>query len=620
MSQTIEQTLQQGVTAHREGKLQDAERLYRAILSSQPQHPDANHNLGVLAVSINKAGAALPLFKTALEANPKIEQFWLSYIDALIKEHQFEAAEQVINQAEKQGADREKLNLLEASLSSIKKEKDVHSPPQQQINMLLDHYQNGQLGEAEKLALSLTQEFPRHGFSWKVLGAVLGQTGRKSEALNASQTAVALSPQDAEVHSNLGIMLQEQGRLDEAVTSYKRAIVLMPDHAETHYNLGVTLKNQGKLEEAKTSYKRAIALKSDYVEAHYNLGVIFQELGGFEEAEACYTRAIALKPDYAEIHSNLGVTLQERGRLDEAVASYTKAIALMPDYAEAHSNLGNTLKELGRLDEAVASYTKAIALMPDHAKVHFNLGVALKKQGKSEKAIACYKKAIALRPDFDEAKHLLAALTGETRATAPKDYVERLFDNYADKFETSLVGNLEYKTPKLLAEIITKDNGFDLLGSIMDLGCGTGLFGVEIKQFCRRLEGIDLSEKMLAKAKEKNVYDKLIKQDILNYLSIASLDFDYFVATDVFVYIGDLSDLFRLIKSRNKTGGKLAFSLENCDGDGFFLEQTGRYSHSRKYIERLCKKFGYELCHFEVQKLRKEYTQYVSGGLYVLEF
>ena len=86
MELTIEQALQQGIAAHKEGKLQDAERLYRAILQSQPLHPDANHNLGVLAVSVNKAGAALPLFKTALEANPKIEQFWLSYIDALIKE------------------------------------------------------------------------------------------------------------------------------------------------------------------------------------------------------------------------------------------------------------------------------------------------------------------------------------------------------------------------------------------------------------------------------------------------------------------------------------------------------------------------------------------------------
>ena len=92
MELTIEQALQQGVAAHKEGKLQEAERLYRAILQSQPLHPDANHNLGVIAVSVNKPDVALPLFKTALEANPKIEQFWLSYIDALIKEKQFDNA------------------------------------------------------------------------------------------------------------------------------------------------------------------------------------------------------------------------------------------------------------------------------------------------------------------------------------------------------------------------------------------------------------------------------------------------------------------------------------------------------------------------------------------------
>ena len=110
MELTIEQALQQGVAAHKEGKLQDAERLYRAILQSQPLHPDANHNLGVLAVSVNKADAALPLFKTALEANPKIEQFWLSYIDALIKEKQFDNAKQSLNRRKQQGVAEEKLN------------------------------------------------------------------------------------------------------------------------------------------------------------------------------------------------------------------------------------------------------------------------------------------------------------------------------------------------------------------------------------------------------------------------------------------------------------------------------------------------------------------------------
>ena len=119
MELTIEQALRQGVAAHKEGKLQDAERLYRAILQSNPKHPDANHNLGALAVSVNKTDAALPLLKVALEANPKIEQFWLSYIDALIKEQHFDHAKQVIEQAKTQGVAREKVDTLEKQLSPI---------------------------------------------------------------------------------------------------------------------------------------------------------------------------------------------------------------------------------------------------------------------------------------------------------------------------------------------------------------------------------------------------------------------------------------------------------------------------------------------------------------------
>ena len=94
MKLTSDQALQQGVALHKEGKLEEAERLYRAILHSQPTHPDANHNLGVLAVSLNKTEVALPLFKAALNFNPSIEQFWISYIDALIKESKFKNAKE----------------------------------------------------------------------------------------------------------------------------------------------------------------------------------------------------------------------------------------------------------------------------------------------------------------------------------------------------------------------------------------------------------------------------------------------------------------------------------------------------------------------------------------------
>ncbi|MEC9126048.1 MAG: tetratricopeptide repeat protein, partial [Pseudomonadota bacterium] len=276
MKSTSEQMLQQGIAAHNAGNLQEAERLYRTVLQSEPAHPDANYNLGVLAVSVNKIDAALPFFKAALEANPKIEQFWLSYIDALIKQKQFEVAKQVLEQAKTQGVSGEKLNALEAQLSSINQTGNVDSasPPQELLNNLVGHYQAGRFSDVETIALSLTQEFPKHQFAWKVLGAVLGATGRKSEAVDANQTAVALSPQDAEAHNNLGVTLQEVGRFDDAEASLRRAIALKPDYAEAHYNLGNTLKELGRLDDAEASYNQAIALKPDFAEAYRHLTLI----------------------------------------------------------------------------------------------------------------------------------------------------------------------------------------------------------------------------------------------------------------------------------------------------------------------------------------------------------
>ena len=154
----------------------------------------------------------------------------------------------------------------------------------------------------------------------------------------------------------------------------------------------------------------------------------------------------------------------------------------------------------------------------------------------------------------------------------------------------------------------------------LDLGCGTGLTGMEVKEFCTKLEGIDLSNSMLEISRKKNVYDKLTQRDIVDYLLKEELDFDYFISADVFVYIGDLSDVFRLIKSRNRSRGRLVFSTEHTDKDGFVLKKTGRYSHSKKYIESLCKKFDYRLSHFEKFDLRKESNNFLTGGLYLLDF
>ncbi len=247
------------------------------------------------------------------------------------------------------------------------------SPPQELLNSLLGHYENGRFSDAEKLCVKITQVFPNHQFAWKVLGAILGATGRISEAIDANQTAVALSPQDAEAHNNLGVTFQELGRFNEAESCLKQAIALDPDYAEAYNNLGATLQELGRLNEAEAGFTQAITLKPDYAEAHSNLGVTLQELGRLNDSEASHKQAIALNPDYAEANYNLGVTLQELGRLQDAETSYNQAIVLKPDYAEAFSNLGITLQELGRLEEAESSFKQAIALKPYYADAFWNL-------------------------------------------------------------------------------------------------------------------------------------------------------------------------------------------------------------------------------------------------------
>ena len=386
MELTIEQALQQGIAAHKEGKLQDAEHLYRAILQSQPEHPDANHNLGVLAVSLNKADLALPLFKTALEANPKKEQFWLSYIDTLIKEQRFDNAKQVLARAKNQGVAGDKLKNLEAQLTPATQSENVNSadPSQQQLISLLELYQNGRFSDAEKLALSITTEFPRHQFAWKVLGAVLNQLGRICESVFAKEKAVTLSPKDAGAHNNLGATLQELRRLDEALASFNRAVALKPDYALAYNNLGATLQEQGRLDEALASFNRAIALK----------------------------------PDYALAYNNLGFTLKKLGRLDEALASFSQAIVLKPNYAEALLNLSSAHGYMDNLESEIVSLQKILQMGAANHGLRAGVNLAICK---------------FLKGDFKDTKSHLLSAAKIRKEILPISKNEKVYHEYLSK-------------------------------------------------------------------------------------------------------------------------------------------------------------------------------------------
>lgn len=281
----IDQTLREAVVHHHAGRLQEAEKLYRAILQAQPTHPDANHNLGVLAVQVKQPAAALPYFEAALEANPNQAQFSLSYIDALIQAGQTDAARQALAQGRQRGLQGEAVEALADRLEAIES-----TPGVQEIDALLALFNTGRYAEAATLAQSMTQRFPQHGFGWKILGAAAKQMGRSADALVYMQRAAELSPGDAEAHSNLGVTLKDLGKLDEAVTSYRSALQIKPDFVQAHYNLGIAFKQKGQLDEAEVSYRQALQITPDYAEAHNNLGITLHGLGRLDEAEASYRR------------------------------------------------------------------------------------------------------------------------------------------------------------------------------------------------------------------------------------------------------------------------------------------------------------------------------------------
>lgn len=302
-------------------------------------------------------------------------------------------------------------------------------PSKEELIILLDHFQNARFLEAENLAVSITKKFPNHQFAWKVLGALFGQTGRNTEALDVNKKSVLLSPQDPEAHNNLGVSYKELSRLNEAKVSFKKALNLKSDYIEAYTNLGITYKELGRLEQSEASHIKAIELKPKYAEAHSNLGNTYAAQNKFEKAVASYMKAIALKSNYPEAHNNLGIIFAEFGIFEKAEESFKQAISLKSSYAEAYSNLGNALRSQGRLQEAEKKQIKAIAINPKNAGSYNNLGNLLKDLGRLDEAEKSYIQAITLKPEYAEAHRHLTVIKKFTKKDEQYSKMLDLYNN-----------------------------------------------------------------------------------------------------------------------------------------------------------------------------------------------
>lgn len=275
----------------------------------------------------------------------------------------------------------------------------------------------------------------------------------------------------------------------------------------------------------------------------------------------------------------------------------TRAILSSGDLiADRRAHYAEMMFEAGDHAAAADLMRQALEIVPDWVPGLFRLGEMEEKAGHLEAAAEAWRGVLGADPDDRFGASLKLASLGLTAQpdTPPVAYVESLFDAYAPTFDTALVEKLDYRVPELLADAIKRVAGSRHYRHVVDLGCGTGLMGERLRASTDFLEGIDLSDAMLRKAEEKDIYDRLGKGDV-NLLEKPEIPVDLVVAADVFVYVGNLDRAFTNIAAMLEPGGLFAFSVETDDSsqEELLLQPSLRFTHSAGYVESLLERHGF---------------------------
>lgn len=520
------------------------------------------------------------------------------------------------------------------------------------------YHKAGQLQQAETYYRDALKIDPGHPGALFYLASLAYQDGRSSFATQLTEELLRGDSNDAEAWHLLGQIALKEENFSRANDCFKKALAIQPNYAMAYYSLGNTLYRQGDLNAGLTHLQRATALNPEFVDAHRLSGNIFTAQHKFEEAVKSYQQAIQLNPDFKLAYEGIGGILLFQKRWDEAIAIYKKAISENAGSVQIHVGLGMAYSSKNQEKDAIENFERAISLDPLCFLAHFHLGNTLYKQGLFSKAVASYEEAVALNPqdahllkklahtllynmrDYNKAaniykqllilepndpiaRHHLAACSGEAvPLRAENAYVEHTFDAFAETFEDVLVAKTKYCGPQLMTQAIQRECGAPRKQfAVLDAGCGTGLCGPLAAEYATHLTGVDLSAKMLAKAKLRNVYDVLIKAELTEYLQSKANAFDIILAADTFIYFGALDVLLAAARIAIRDDGYLFFTVEayiddgsgNEHESGYCLYPHGRYGHSETYLRHTLQQTGFIIAAMETSFLRYENSRSVQA-------
>ncbi|MEH6591834.1 MAG: tetratricopeptide repeat protein [Halioglobus sp.] len=467
----------------------------------------------------------------------------------------------------------------------------------------------GRTDEAIQLYQSILASVPHH------------KKARKELKLLNKRSAASHDPR---LHQDMSELMRvySEGAPGEALSLATRLATQYPDQPLPLNIAGaLTLENEDT-ESAIELFKQAVQLEPAYTDAHSNLAFALFKMKRFELAHDHYRTALSLSPQDANLHYHFGQTQRALGNREDAMKQWQSALAIDPGHSKSMVAIGRLFTDASEFVQAEKHFLEAIEIDPDSVGAFHGLGYALGKAGRVEDATMYLNRALNLNPENLEAieiRFMLKALTGNSTDSIPATYMTNFFDAFATNFEKQLVEVLEYHSPQFLRAAFSKVvPHIDLFSTALDVGCGTGLCGVAFRDITESIDGVDISEKMLEKAREKRLYRNLWSGDVLDVLTSVEEKYRLVIAADVFIYIGNLEPIFNALAQQMSADAYFTFSTEHATDGELSLEKSLRYTHSRAYIERIAKASGFEVVYFETHKLRKEGKQWVIGGAYIL--
>lgn len=571
---------QKAIDLQNAGALNEAESIYLKLLQVMPENSDVWNLLGLIAQSKGDTFKAVDCFLSAVKYAP--QPFFAHYFNL--------------------GLAYKSLNRYTESLEALR--------------------------YAVKLA-------PETKEIWNYLGLTQANAGLHEEAVKSFCKAVELDYNYYEAKANLCFYTKDIETLlnvaDEVENDFwsnfkaaecvadterkehylKRAIKAAPEREDGLLALADLYRQKGDFNNSLTFYHKVLNLNDKDVSALLGTADIYLAQKNFDKAEKYYLKSFTQTRELAGAYVNYGILLYQTGRISEALEAYRKAATLEPEKPEISYNLALILKETGDLEEALGLLFNAHLKVPENQLFIINIAetLSLLFRENAELALKIAENWQKQEPNNIFSKRVFAGMSGIIPEEADKTYAERLFDAFATTYDDT-IAKLE---PKIINKFKELNSHFQ--GRVLDLGCGTGLAAVALKNDKTTFDGVDISAQMLAVAQQKGLYDNLYQQDIMEFLEKHSPSrYDVVLAFDVFCYLGDLDDVLRALK-----GVEVWFSVESADeerGENYYLTPEGRYKHKESYVRHILTKSGFQKIDAYPLVLRKERDEDVRGILF----